>query len=122
MNETIFFFFYNLAHKSELLDQIVVFFAVYFPYFVILLAGLFLFLYRKNWRKFFLVFFSGFLAYFISKILKILIHTDRPFIELSGIPALFSETGYSFPSSHSAFFMALAISLFFLNKKVGYIF
>ena len=42
MNEAIFFFFYNLAHQSKILDYTIVFFALYFPYFVIILAILFL--------------------------------------------------------------------------------
>ncbi len=122
MNNAIFYFFYSLAHQSAFFDNIVIFTAVYFPYIVILLAGLFLFLYRKNWREFFLVFFSGFLAYFLAVILKILFHTSRPFEALSNVYSLFPETGLSFPSSHATFFSALAVSLFFYHKKAGYVF
>ena len=42
MNNTIFFFLYNLAHHSQIFDKTVIFFAVYFPYIVIILAGVFL--------------------------------------------------------------------------------
>ena len=41
---------------------------------------------------------------------------------LENIRPLFPETGFAFPSGHATFFAALAISIFFLNKKVGYIF
>ncbi len=118
MNNEIFLFFYNFAHRSDLFDQMVVFFSVWFPYLVILSAGLFLF-YRKSWREFFIVFFSGGLAIFFDLVLKYLIHIPRPFDSLSLIYPLFPETGYAFPSGHATFFMTLAVSLFFLDKKVG---
>jgi len=119
MNDTIFFIFYNLAHQSNFLDSVITFFAVYFPYVAIMLALLFLFFYRRTLKEFFIVFFSSFLAYFISAILKILFHTLRPFEAFSQVHPLFPEIGYSFPSSHAVFFSALAVSLFFCNKKVG---
>lgn len=135
MNNTIFYFFYNLAHQSKIFDGLIIFFAVYFPYIVVILAGLFLlfhheilkaenpyrvFLEKK--KEILMVFFSGFLAYFISVILKILFHTSRPFLILPDVQALFPETGYAFPSGHATFFMALAFSIFFLHKKAGYLF
>jgi len=122
MNNQIFYFFYNLAHQSQLFDNIIIFFAVYFPYVIVMLAGIFLFFYHKNLREFFATFFSISLAYIISVALKILFHTPRPFLALSDVYNLVPENGYSFPSSHSVFFMALAFSLFFLNKKVGFLF
>lgn len=122
MNNEIFYFFYNLAHQSIFFDNLIVFFAVYFPYLVILLAALFLIFYRKSWKEFFLVFFSSGLAVFFDLIFKYLIHTPRPFVAFANISGLFPESGYAFPSGHATFFMALAISLFFLNKKTGYIF
>ena len=122
MNNTIFFFFYNLAHQSFFFDFVVIFFGFWFPFIVIGLAGLFLIFYRKNWRDFFLVFLSGGIAVLLDLILKYLIHTPRPFVAFTNISTLFPESGYAFPSGHATFFSALAISLFFLNKKVGYIF
>jgi undecaprenyl-diphosphatase len=122
MNNAIFFFFYDLAHQSQILDKVVVFFAVYFPYIVAVLAGLFLLFYRKSWREFFIVFFSAGLAVLVSLIFKFLIRAPRPFLALPGVHALFSETGYAFPSGHATFFSALAVALFFYNKKIGYAF
>src|SRR3989344_5157179 len=111
MNNTIFFFFYNLAHKSFFFDRLFIFFAVYFPYIVVTLAGLFLLfhhevlqaenpfrIFLKKKKEILSVFFSSFLAYFISAILKILFHTLRPFVVLPQAQSLFIETGYAFPS------------------------
>jgi len=132
MNDAIFYFFYNFTHQSILLDKLFVFFAVYFPFIVILLAGLFLIFYRKSLREFCLVFFSSGITVVIALILKKLIHTDRPFIALQNVQSLFSESGFAFPSGHTAFFSALAFSTFFLSssttvtagrsKKAGYYF
>jgi membrane-associated phospholipid phosphatase len=76
----------------------------------------------KKKKEILFVFFTGALAWVLANALKIFIHTDRPFIALSNVQALFSKTGFSFPSGHATFFMALAVSIFFLHKKAGYIF
>ncbi len=108
--------------------------ADYFPYVVVILAGLFLFrrlswnpdlqasgLFKK-WKEFILVFFSSALAWILAVILKNLIHLSRPFLALSDVQPLFIKTTFSFPSEHATFFMALAFSIFFLHKKAGYVF
>jgi undecaprenyl-diphosphatase len=135
MNNQIFYFFYNLSHRSAFLDNIIIFFADTFPYIVVMLAGLFLLFhheiaqaedpFRVFWekkREFIKVLGASFLAYFISVILKILFHTSRPFLALPGVSSLFIEAGYAFPSGHASFFSALAFSIFFMHKKAGYVF
>ncbi len=135
MNNQVFFFFYNLAHQSIFFDNIVIFFAVYFPFIVVILAGVFLLMHHEVFKsestfqiflqkkkEVLMVFFSGFLAYFISVILKILFHTPRPYLALPDVFTLFSETSFAFPSGHAAFFSALALSIFFVHKKAGYVF
>src|SRR3989339_970136 len=125
MNNDIFFFFNNLAHQSVTFDKVIVFTAETLPYVVIILAGLFLLFSlpaqagRKSWRELFLVFASSGVAYVFSKILKILIHTNRPFVEFSNVQVLGSATGFAFPSGHATFFMALAIAIFLIHKKAG---
>lgn len=121
MNEIIFYFFYNIAHQSVLLDQIIIFFAVYFIFFLIVLPLLFL-LYAKKWREFLVVGVSGGLAWFLAKVLKIVIHTPRPFDSFPEVRSLFVETGYAFPSGHTMVAAAIAFALFFTHKKVGYVF
>lgn len=135
MNNDIFFFFYNLAHKSYFFDRIVFFFADFFPYIVILLAGIFLLFHHEvfsareplkafmqRWKEICLAFFSGAFAWFLASILKLYIHTSRPFDLFPNIVPLFSKTGFAFPSGHATFFMALAFSIFFSHKKAGYYF
>ena len=119
MNDSIFFFFYNLAHSSELFDQIVIFVADIFPYIVAILAFLFFIFYKKNFKETILIFFSSAFAWFLAYVLKFLFHTQRPFDLFPNVVSLFPETGYAFPSGHATFFMALAFALFFSHKKIG---
>ena len=133
MDDTIFFFFYNLAHRSEIFDQVVIFFAVYFPYIVIFLAGVFILMHHEVFKaestfQVFLEkkkeilssFLTGILAWILAHILKFLFSTIRPFEAFPQIQSLIRESGFSFPSGHAAFFMALAVSIFFFHKKAGY--
>ncbi len=135
MNNSIFYFFYNLAHQAQIFDWVVIFLAVYFPYVVVILAGLFLLFHHEVFKaesslqvflqkkkEILAAFVSSFLAYFLAVILKILFQFPRPFLALPHVSSLFPETGFSFPSGHAAFFSALAVSLFFDDKKTGYIF
>ena len=135
MNNTIFFFFYNLTHQSAFFDGLVTFFAIYFLYIVIISAFLFLIFHHKifpsenpvrefvnKWRDFILLCFSGGFAWVLAKVLKVLIHTPRPFIVFHEVRPLFFESGYAFPSGHSMVAAAIAAAIFFTNKKAGYIF
>lgn len=135
MNETIFYFFYNFAHQSETFDAVIVFFAVYFPYIVVIIAGLFILFHHEVWqarnpfqifmqkkKEILLVFFSGVVAWVLAYVFKFLVHLPRPFISLPDVRSVISEDGFAFPSSHATFFMALAFSIFFFHKKAGYVF
>ena len=132
MNNAIFNYLYNFAHQSAWLDQVIVFFAVYFPYVVMILAGLFLlfhhdvfgaenpyrvFLEKK--KEIFKVFISGIVAWILAYIFKFLLSLPRPFDALSDVRTLVPETGYAFPSGHATFFMALAFSIYLLHKQAG---
>ncbi len=135
MNNQVFFFFYNFAYQSNFLDHIVIFFGVWFPYLVIILAGLFLLFHHEVlgaespvvvfWEKkkeILSVFVTGAFAWIIAQVLKYVIQSPRPFDIFSQVHSVFPETGYGFPSGHATFFMALAFSIFFLHKKAGYFF
>lgn len=135
MNNTIFYFFYNFAHQSNILDNLIIFCGVYLPFLTIFGAGIFLLFHHdvlssgnpfqeffKKWREILLVFLSGILAWFSVFVLKLFFETLRPYQILPNITPLFSPTDHSFPSGHATFFFALAFSLFFSHKKIGYIF
>ncbi len=132
MNEAIFYFFYNFAHQNSIIDGVIVFLAVYWPYLVVILAGLFLLFHHEVFRaenpyqvflhkkkEILLVFITAGFAWVLGAILKLLIHIERPFISLPGVTSLIPETGFAFPSGHSTLFMALAVSIYLLHKKIG---
>jgi undecaprenyl-diphosphatase len=135
MNQEIFYFFYNFAHQSVLVDNIIVFFAEVSQYLFFILAGLFLLFHHEvfkaenpfqvvlqKYRELSFVFVAGFFGWFFAKILKVLIHAERPFSVFPAVQPLFLESSFAFPSSHATIFMALAVALFFKHKKAGYFF
>jgi len=136
MNLIIFYSIYSLSHRLDFLDKFIVFIASNFGYFILGIALAFLiyhhditksknpiYVFRKKWREILVVFFSGSIAWIVSEIIKYLFQSPRPFIMLNDVTPLFMHGGMdSFPSGHSAFFMALAVSLFFSHKKIGVLF
>jgi membrane-associated phospholipid phosphatase len=135
MNNQIFFSFYNLAHQSKIFDGLVIFLAQSFPYLVTVLALIFLFFHHEifsaekpfkalaqKWKEIFLVFFTGGFAWAISQILKILFHTQRPFLAFQNVQSLIPEDGFAFPSGHATFYMAIALAIFLSHKKAGFLF
>ncbi|MDE2399575.1 MAG: phosphatase PAP2 family protein [Patescibacteria group bacterium] len=135
MNNNIFFFFYNFAHQSAWLDNCIIFLAVYLPYIVVVLAMIFLLMHHEVFKadntfqvflqkkkEIFGAFIVGVITWALAYILKILVHTSRPFDILPQVHSLFPETGHAFPSGHATFFMALAVAIFFYHKKAGYLF
>ncbi|MEO5635434.1 MAG: phosphatase PAP2 family protein [Candidatus Paceibacterota bacterium] len=122
MNDRIFYFFYNFAHRSEIFDAVAIFFAVYFPFIVVISAIIFLLYYRRSIKDFFVVFFASGLAWVIATTLKFYIHTDRPMVVFDNVQVLFDKSSYAFPSGHATFFAALAISIFLIDRRIGYIF
>ncbi len=135
MNNTIFYFFSHLVHTFPLVGYIVIFFAVYFPYIVIFSAGIFLLMHHEVFKaestlqillqkkkEIFGAFLTGAFAYLLAFVFKMFFQTLRPFDSISGVKPLFYPTDYSFPSGHTAFFFALAFSMFFSHRKSGIIF
>jgi undecaprenyl-diphosphatase len=134
MNHEIFFSLYGLAHRSMFLDWLIVFCANNFGYIMIFLAIVFLFFHtdgvfdyrtpflqlKNKLREIALVFSSGIFAYIIATIAKSFIVSPRPFLFFENVKPLFLHGGMdSFPSGHATFFGALALSLFFIHKRIG---
>lgn len=134
MNNTIFFFFYNLAHRSIFFDYLIIFLGYIFP--ILILLGVCIFVlkesnvFNKNDSvsvrlrrliyKFIIILGPAILAFLVATFLKEIIHLERSFVQFSEIKPLFSPNQeYSFPSSHATIFSALGLSMYFYNKKIG---
>jgi undecaprenyl-diphosphatase len=137
MNIYLFNLIYGLAHQSIFLDWLFVFGSNSFGYIMIFLAFVFLFLHtdgvfdyrtpflqlKNKIKEIIFVFFSAVSAWIIQAVVKSFIISPRPFIFFENVKPLFLHGGMdSFPSGHSMFFAALAMSLYFVHKRIGFMY
>lgn len=134
----LFYEIHSLAHISSSLDWLAVFIATELQYIVIGLTFLVIVVfydpdpgrpYRsllEIWhrlRGFSYVLSSAIISWCSAWILKFIFQTPRPFLALSDVVPLLNYGGYdSFPSGHATVFASLAVSFYFYNKKLGYLF
>ena len=67
----------------------------------------------------FILFIASFGSYFFSVVFKNTFMIGRPIAYNLDLHPLLDLTGYGFPSSHAAFYSALAVTLFFMNRQAG---
>jgi undecaprenyl-diphosphatase len=121
-NQIVFGWLHHLAGRWPLLDAVAIFCAQWLPY-ILVLGFLFLILDQADARHGFYLFAEGALAIILARgIITTTIHYfyyhPRPF-EVYGFVPLFSEVGSSFPSGHAAWFFALAMVVWYLDRKWG---
>jgi undecaprenyl-diphosphatase len=134
MNNEIFFFFYNLAHKSNIFDGIIIFLGIILPFLIFFGVGIFILIESKILNKedsilvrvkrilykSIIIFGPAILTFIIATVLKDMIKIDRSFVQFDKVIPLFSPNQeYSFPSSHAATFSALGLSMYFYKKDIG---
>lgn len=137
MNDIIFLKIFSLAHQSLFLDWLIVFSAETFGYIMIVVAFIYLFFHidgvfdyhtpflqlKNKFKEISFVFFTSIFAWGLSGILKHFIISPRPFLYFENLKPLFLHGGFeSFPSGHAMFFSALAMSLYFIHKRIGTIY
>lgn len=138
VDSKIFFSLYSLAHQSSFLDFLIIFCAEYLPYLIILFVALYI-IYKNSdklfdWHKPFneirlkfnklvFIFTPVIVAWIFASILKNIFQTPRPVLLFAEkVKPLFIHGGMdSFPSGHATLFAALAMSTYFVNKKLGYL-
>jgi undecaprenyl-diphosphatase len=126
----LFYFFNSFAGKAQIFDALIVFFAAYLQYILIIIF--FMILYFSAYSKgeklyiFLVTTISIIIARLgITEIIRFFYHRPRPFLILQVHKLLsngwfYSDTEWSFPSGHSAFFFALATAIYLCNKKWGF--
>ncbi len=124
VDNQIFNFLHDIAGKFGLLDLLIIFFAKYAIY-VLVLVFIIVFLKEKSISKKTTVFFWTILSAILSRgliteIIRYFYHHNRPFISLGFEPLINHDLTASFPSGHIAFLFALVLPAFYLNKKLGY--
>lgn len=123
LDQKAFQFVYAASHRSELWNVLAIFFAEWMPY-LLVLAFLVLVFYQKGWRRRVYLFCEGALAIILARgivtsVIQYFYHEPRPY-SFYGFTPLFNETGCSFPSAHAAWFFALALVVWFANRKWGW--
>lgn len=126
MDIKIFYFFNNLAGKSAVFDTTVIFFADYLQYALTAIFILFLYLgdyqNRQKFQIFLITAVSMIIARFgITSLIRFLYPLPRPFIAYQ-VNQLIPEGINGFPSGHAALFFAMAMAIYFYNKKWGFAF
>ena len=124
LDTQLFYVFNSLAGQSPFLDRIIVFFATYLAYLLVLLFLAFAFFRhsskREKWELLLVAGASAIIARFgITELIRLFYHHPRPFAELPGVHALFTDNAWSFPSGHATFFFALATAVYLYNRKWG---
>jgi len=123
VNQYLFGLIFQFSGRNFLLDDFAVFASKYLPY--VLVLGFLIFAFSsKDWRMRFFIFANGAIAVIlargiITEIIRFFYHHPRPFEVLSFTP-LIGESGYSLPSGHAAWFFALAMIVFYFNRKMGW--
>jgi undecaprenyl-diphosphatase len=123
LDQQAFQFIYAAAHRNAFWNVLAIIFAEYLPYFMVA-AFLVLVYYQKGWRRKVYLFCEAALAIILSRgilteVIRYFYHEPRPF-SFYGLVPLFNETSWSFPSGHAAWFFALAMAVWFANRKWGW--
>ncbi|MEW6170350.1 MAG: phosphatase PAP2 family protein [Candidatus Omnitrophota bacterium] len=95
-----------------------IFFAKYFFIIIFPLCICYIF-FKKNKRIVYLSFISAISILFINKFIEFFWLRPRPFIMDSVNLLVKHKLDGSFPSDHASVSMAIAVMLFFVNKKIG---
>lgn len=125
----LFYLFNSLAGQSHIFDTLIVFLAAYLQYFLVF-TFLLLFYFSgyakpEKIRIFWATIVSIAIARLgVTELIRFFLHRPRPFLTLQVHKLLssgwfYSDTEWSFPSGHSAFFFAMATAIFLYNKKWG---
>lgn len=120
----IFYFLNSVAGQSSFLDAVIVFFASYLAYIlvVVFLVLIFFSQYpkREKWEILLVTGISALIARFgVTELIRLFYQRPRPFLALPNVHQLLTDSTYAFPSGHATFFFAMATAVYLYNKKWG---
>lgn len=121
----IFSFFHGIVGTSSFLDFLGVFFAKYWPYFLIVYFFTFLLFSKRDWKKKFYEFTLVATSCIIGNgiivaLFRLIYFKPRPPLVFVFDPLISLPDSSSFPSGHATFFAALAFAVFCFSKKRGW--
>src|SRR3989338_3560746 len=123
-NIEIFFLAHDLAGQSVALDRIVVFFADYLAYVLVVVPAVSFIAWKNNRAAKMNALLGALIAILISRgllveLIQFFYTHPRPFFALSGVHPLLVETSSSFPSGHATVFFALSVFMYRYSKGLG---
>ncbi len=122
LNQSFFLWIHQFVGRNPWLDGFGIFFAQWLPYFLV--AGFLLLAFsQRGWRRKLYWFAEGAMAIIVSRgivteVIRWFYHHERPF-SFYGFTPLISGAGWSFPSGHAAWFFAMAMTVWYINRTWG---
>lgn len=117
------YFLNNAVGQSPLTDGIIVFFATYLAYVLIIVFLILVLSASYSGREKLLVLLETAAAtliarFGITELIRLFYHRPRPFVTLD-VYQLIPQTSWAFPSGHATFFFALSTAAYIYNKRWG---
>ncbi len=124
MNESIFRFLYGLANHNLFIDLLIVFFAQYSLYILVLTAASLIVMEPDFKRRYYFIFLTV-LSVIISSgvvntVIKYFYYNPRPYLVIDNVKTLIlPPDSSSMPSGHMMFIVPIALSIFYFNRRAG---
>ncbi|MEZ4103583.1 MAG: phosphatase PAP2 family protein [Candidatus Paceibacterota bacterium] len=113
----------SLLYKNNIFDYFVYFFAQIFPFLLMIVVFVFFLIIKKDIKAFLTVCLVTASSWSLTEILKFIFSHPRPFLSIPEFSPLFVFGGNdSFPSGHATVFAAVAMAVYFENRKLGIFF
>jgi len=119
----VFLFIYQLFGPGSYISGVTIFFAVWFPFITVISALIYELFIRDGsdtMRLITRIYLPPLIVLSCTELLKLAYPMGRPFAMLDIPPAIIvSDPFGAFPSTHAAFFSALAVTMYFCNPRIG---
>jgi len=115
MNKTLFLEINSFAGHSHILDLFFIGCAEFMPY-IFILAEVYLYFFANRKNEAIFAFYATLLGLFINQLIGLIYFHNRPFMDHIGTDLIHHLPDNSFPSDHTTFLFAIAISLFLYKR------
>lgn len=126
-NIALFRFLNNFSHLSIITDELILFFAVYLPYFLLVTLIVWVIFFKKTFFLKIKIVLECVTSAMLSvgvvvQIIRLFFYHLRPTYVINNIYPLFEEISFSFPSAHATFYFSISYIVFTYNKLLGSLF
>lgn len=122
-NTNLFFLIFNLSRRFAVLDQLMIFAAVYVIYLAALLTILLTLKGGTKEKKASLLIILGMpIAFLLVNLIHLIVSKPRPFVVFNLSPLMTEPTYYSFPSIHTTIMAVIAFSYTYFKSRWSVLF